>query len=207
MEAPDSADHLQRGHAYYPLVKVYGNTHTPMSVDSADGDLQVVRIKAEPIQQLTQPPPQHVMAQKALIVKLLSEAAVLPKKNTINLAGYDMSSAVDAVVSANDKAIVPTDIAVAIPEGTYSQIAPRSGLAAKHHLAVGAGVIDADYRGNVRVVLFNHGNLDFHVSKGDRIAQLLLERIAPTPTPHHQWWQSNRCLKQFVEFNGLVPLD
>ena len=66
-----------------------------------------------------------------------------------------MSSAVDAVVPANNKevtaAIAPTDIAVAIPDGTYGQIAPRSGLAAKHHLAVGAGVIDADYRGNVGI--------------------------------------------------------
>ena len=92
-----------------------------------------------------------------------------------------MPNAVDSAVSANNKAIVPTDNAVAIPEGTYGCIAPRSGLAAKHHLAVGAGVIDADYRRNVRVVLFNHGNLDFHVSKGDRIAQLLLERIASPP--------------------------
>ena len=153
-----------------------------MPVDSADGDLQAVQIEAEPIQQLPTPPPQHVMAQKAFLVKLLRDAAVLLKKNTINSAGYDLSSAVDAVVSANDKAIVPTDIAVAITEGTYGRIAPRNGLAAKHHLAVGAGVIDADYRGNVRVVLFNHGNLDFHVSKGDRIAQLLLVRIAS----HHQ---------------------
>ena len=107
------------------------------------------------------------MAQKALLVKLMSDAEVLPKKNTIDSAGYDLSSTVDAVVSANDKTIVPTDIAVAIPEGTYGRISPRSGLAAKHHLAVGAEAIDADYRGNVRVVMFNHGNLDFHVSKGD----------------------------------------
>ena len=107
------------------------------------------------------------MAQKALLVKLLTDAAVLPRKNTINSAGYDLSRAVDAVVSANDKAIVPTDITVATPEGTYGRITPRTGLAAKHHLAVRAGVIDADYRGNVRVVMFNHGNLDFHVSKGD----------------------------------------
>ena len=89
-----------------------------------------------------------------------------------------MSSAVDAVVSVNDKAIVSTDIAGATPDGTYGRIAPRSGLEVKHHLA---GVIDADYRGNVRVVMFNHGQLDFHVSKGERIAQLLLERIASPP--------------------------
>ena len=118
----------------------------------------------------------HVISVDFLIVS--DEAAVLSKKNTINYEGYDLSSAVGAVISANDKAIVPTDIAVAIPEGTYGRIAPRSGLAAKDHLAVGAGVIDADYRGNVRVVLFNHGNLDVYLSKGDRIAQLLLERIA-----------------------------
>ena len=62
-----------------------------------------------------------------------------------------------------------------IPDGTYGRIAPSSGLAAKDHLAPGAGVIDADYRGNVRVVLFNHGNLEFHVTNGDRKAQLLLE--------------------------------
>ena len=99
-----------------PVVKAYGNPHQPMSVESADGDLQAVQNAAEPIQQLPQPPSQHVMAQKALLVKLLSDAAVLPKKNTINSAGYDLSSAMDAVVSANDKAIVPTDIAAAIPE-------------------------------------------------------------------------------------------
>ena len=76
------------------------------------------------------------MAQKALLVILLSDAAVLPKKDTIDSAGYDLSSAVDAVVSANDKTIAPTDIAVEIPEVTYGRIATRSGLAAKYHLAV-----------------------------------------------------------------------
>ena len=92
-----------------------------------------------------------------------------------------MSSAVDAVVPSHGKAVVPTDLAVAVPCGTYGRIAPRSGLAAKHHLAVVAGVIDADYRGNVKIALFNHGNLDFHVLKGDSIAQLLLERIESPP--------------------------
>ena len=87
------------------------------------------------------------MAQKVLLVKLLSEATILPK-TTVNAETYDLSSAVDAVVPANDKAILPTDIAVEIPDRTYRRIAPRSGLAAKHHLAVGAGVIDADYRWN-----------------------------------------------------------
>ena len=139
------------------------------------------------------------MAKKALLVKLLSDAAVLPKKNTIKSVGNDLVSAVDAVISANYKAIVPTDIAVAIPEVTYGRIAARSGLEATHHLAIGAGVIDADYRGNVRVVLFNDGNLDFHVSKGNRIAQLLLERIASP-----QWWKLKRCKKKPVDLKGIV---
>ena len=108
----------------------------------------------------------------------------------------------DAVVSANVKTIVPTDIAVAIPKGTYGKIAPRRGLAPKHHLAVGAGVIDADYRGNFKAVLFNHGKFDFHISNGDQIAQLLLERIASP-----QWWQSIRCQKHFVGLKGLVSRD
>ena len=85
-----------------------------------------------------------------------------------------MSSAVNAVVAAQQKAIVHTDLAVAVAPGIYGRISPMSGLAEKHHLAVGVGVIDADFRGNVNIVPFNHGNRDFHVSKCDRIAQLLL---------------------------------
>jgi len=60
---------------------------------------------------------------------------------------------------------------------TDGRIAPRSGLAAKHSIQTGAGVIDADYRGQVKVLLFNHGENDFEVKEGDRIAQLVLERI------------------------------
>ena len=70
-----------------------------------------------------------------------------------------------------------TDLSIATPEGTYGRIAPRSGLAAKHFIDTGAGVIDADYRGEVKVLLFNHAETDFKVEKGDRIAQLVLERI------------------------------
>ena len=77
--------------------------------------------------------------------------------------------------------MVKTGISVAIPEGCYGRIAPRSGLAVKRFIDVGAGVIDADYRGGIGVVLFNHSGEDFVVKPGDRIAQLLLEKIE-TPT-------------------------
>jgi deoxyuridine 5''-triphosphate nucleotidohydrolase (dut) len=68
-------------------------------------------------------------------------------------------------------------ISTCLVSGCYGRIAPRSGLAWKNHIDVGAGVIDEDYRGNVGVVLFNHSDQDFKVNKGDRIAQLICQRI------------------------------
>ena len=92
-------------------------------------------------------------------------------------AGYDLSSATDTKVPARGKALIPTDLSIAIPEGTYGRVAPRSGLAWKHSIDVGAGVIDADYRGPLGVILFNHSDVDFEVKVGDRIAQLIIEKI------------------------------
>ncbi|KAD5507839.1 hypothetical protein E3N88_15542 [Mikania micrantha] len=100
-------------------------------------------------------------------VKKLSEKAVLPSRG----------SAIETKVPARGKALVPTDLSIAVPEGTYARIAPRSGLAWKHSIDVGAGVIDADYRGPVGVILFNHSDVDFEVKAGDRIAQLIIEKI------------------------------
>jgi len=73
--------------------------------------------------------------------------------------------------------LVKTDIQVKVPEGTYGRVAPRSGLALKNKIDVGAGVIDRDYRGNVGVILFNLSDEDFQVSPGDRVAQLICEKI------------------------------
>ncbi|KAL0017198.1 hypothetical protein SO802_004267 [Lithocarpus litseifolius] len=112
-----------------------------------------------------------------LRVKKLSEKAVLPSRGSPLSAGYDLSSATETKVPARGKAFVPTDLSIAIPEGTYARVAPRSGLAWKHSIDVGAGVIDADYRGPVGVILFNHSDVDFKVKVGDRIAQLIIEKI------------------------------
>ena len=76
----------------------------------------------------------------------------------------------DSVVPARGKALIATGLSMAIPYGNYGRIAPRSGLAAKHMIDVGAGVIDADYRGEVKVLLFNLGENDFQVKAEDRIA-------------------------------------
>ncbi|EHL03386.1 putative Deoxyuridine 5'-triphosphate nucleotidohydrolase [Glarea lozoyensis 74030] len=113
----------------------------------------------------------------ALLIKKLSDKAKLPTRGSAFAAGYDIYAAKDTAVPARGKVLVDTDISMAVPAGTYGRIAPRSGLASKHMIDTGAGVIDADYRGQVKVLLFNHGEKDFEVKEGDRVAQLVLERI------------------------------
>ncbi|XP_055295588.1 deoxyuridine 5'-triphosphate nucleotidohydrolase [Sitodiplosis mosellana] len=107
----------------------------------------------------------------------LTEHAFEPTKGSEQAAGLDLRSAYDTVVPARGKALVMTDIQIEVPFGTYGRVAPRSGLAWKNFIDVGAGVIDQDYRGNVGVILFNHSDVEFDVKKGDRIAQLICERI------------------------------
>ena len=74
--------------------------------------------------------------------------------------------------------MVDTDISIAVPINTYGRVAPRSGLASKHSIDVGAGVIDADYRGPVKVLLFNLSDVDFKVAVGERVAQLIIEMVS-----------------------------
>ena len=119
-------------------------------------------------------------------------------------AGLDLFAAEAKVIATKGRALVKTDLQVALPDGCYGRIAPRSGLAYKkvkfplmkiweqkwslwpirkffkisfQGIDVGAGVIDQDYRGNVGIILFNFGDEDFKVEKGDRIAQFILEKI------------------------------
>ncbi|XP_025028821.1 deoxyuridine 5'-triphosphate nucleotidohydrolase, mitochondrial isoform X2 [Python bivittatus] len=115
-------------------------------------------------------------SQSLRFVKL-TENAYAPSKGSSRAAGYDLYSAYECEIPALGKAVVKTDIQIALPTGCYGRIAPRSGLAVNHFIDVGAGVIDEDYRGNVGVVLFNFGKEPFKVKKGDRIAQLICERI------------------------------
>ncbi len=107
----------------------------------------------------------------------MSEKACIPTKGSRLAAGYDLYSAVDTIIEPYDKALIQTDLKVAIPHGTYGRIAPRSSLAVKNFISVAAGVIDEDYRGPLGVVLFNHANVPFCVKQGDRIAQLICEKI------------------------------
>ncbi|KAH8910718.1 dUTP diphosphatase [Coniochaeta sp. PMI_546] len=112
-----------------------------------------------------------------LLIKKLSDKAKLPTRGSAFAAGYDLYASRPTTVPARGKVLVDTDISMAVPAGTYGRIAPRSGLASKNFIDTGAGVIDADYRGPVKVLLFNHSDTDFAISEGDRVAQLVLERI------------------------------
>ncbi|XP_052252361.1 deoxyuridine 5'-triphosphate nucleotidohydrolase-like [Dreissena polymorpha] len=117
------------------------------------------------------------MAGPVLRFAKLTAKAFTPTRGSKLAAGYDLYGAYDAVIPARGKAVVKTDIQISLPDGCYGRVAPRSGLAAKNFIDVGAGVIDQDYRGNVGVVMFNFGDADFEVKAGDRIAQLICERI------------------------------
>ena len=113
----------------------------------------------------------------SLGIKKLCFDAIIPTRGSDRSVGYDLYSVVDTIVPCQaGNALVATGLAITIPPGCYGRVAPRSGLAVKHCINVGAGVIDPDYTGEVKVVLFNHGDKDFEVKKGDRIAQLVLER-------------------------------
>ena len=113
----------------------------------------------------------------ALLVKKLVAHAIAPMRATEGSAGYDLSSAVDAVIPPNGRLAVSTGIAIGLPEGTYGRVAPRSGLAYKFGIDVFAGVIDQDYRGEVKCILYNSGDQPFVIKTGDRICQLILEVI------------------------------
>jgi len=92
-------------------------------------------------------------------------------------AGADLRSAVHAVVPARGKLLVSTGIRLQLPAGHVGLIWPRSGLAVNHAIDCGAGVIDTGYRGEVKVLLFNHSDRDFPIQPGDRIAQLLIQKV------------------------------
>ena len=102
-------------------------------------------------------------------------ALPLPKQGSDHAAGFDVSSAVDAVISPGGRLCLPTGFAWLIPDELCGKVWPRSGLALKHGIDTMAGLIDPDYKGELMVVLINHGAQPFEIKAGDRIAQLVIE--------------------------------
>ena len=116
-----------------------------------------------------------------VLVKKLDPSVKLPEYKTEGASGMDLIAFVDETINIKPKtsALIPTGISVAFSEDYEIQIRPRSGLAAKNNISVlnTPGTIDSDYRGEIKVIIFNHGNNDFIVNNGDRIAQMILAPI------------------------------
>ncbi|AFJ20412.1 deoxyuridine triphosphatase [Cyprinid herpesvirus 1] len=116
--------------------------------------------------------------QSILRVHLLEDGAVAPYRATEGAAGYDLCSPKEATIPANSKAYpVDLGLSLGIPEGYYGRIAPRSGISAKYGLSILAGVVDQDYRGPIKVLFQNLTGEDVHFKKGDRIAQIIIEKV------------------------------
>lgn len=125
--------------------------------------------------------------------KKLRPNARRPKNHKVGDAGYDLYATNHLMLYPGQRALVPTGIALEIPQGYYGRVAPRSGLALKHGIDVLAGVVDSSYRGEIGVVLINlaspelsdgleaigMGVTNFEIKPGDRIAQIIIERCQP----------------------------
>ena len=116
-----------------------------------------------------------------ILIKKTSKEVITPKYKTDGSSGVDLSAFLEkeVVIKPNSSELIPTGLLVAIPEELEIQIRPRSGLAAKESIGVlnSPGTIDSDYRGELKIILFNHGKEDFIINNGDRIAQMVLVPI------------------------------
>jgi len=104
-------------------------------------------------------------------------AGALPEYASSGAAGADLRASEALTIPPGGRAAVPTGLHLEIPAGHVGLVWPRSGLAVRHGIDTLAGVIDSDYRGELRVVLINHGPEPFQVAAGDRVAQLLIQRV------------------------------
>ncbi len=111
------------------------------------------------------------------------EDLALPARATAGSSGYDLVAAVegDVVVAPGERALVPTGLSIAVPEGFEAQVRPRSGLALRHGIVLpnAPGTIDADYRGELKVIVHNTGDAAFTIRRGDRIAQMVFAPVCP----------------------------
>ena len=116
-----------------------------------------------------------------VLIKKLDKKGKLPEYITTGSSGLDLTAFIEKkiVIKPGENALVQTGISIAIPEDTEVQIRPRSGLAAKNNISVlnTPGTIDSDYRGEIKVILFNHSNKEFIVNNNERIAQMILAPV------------------------------
>ena len=116
-----------------------------------------------------------------VLIKKLDQAVKLPEYKTSGASGVDLIAFIKEPIHVRPKTsvLIPTGLSVAFPEDYEIQIRPRSGLAAKNNISVlnTPGTIDSDYRGEIKVIIYNHGNENFSINNGDRIAQMILAPV------------------------------
>jgi dUTP pyrophosphatase len=126
------------------------------------------------------PPTPHSDDQLEIQVQRLDPDLPLPAYAHPGDAGADLLTTVDVMLAPGERAMVPTGIAIALPEGYVALVHPRSGLAARHGLSIvnSPGTVDAGYRGEIKVMLINHDPVaPIELRRGDRIAQLVIQRV------------------------------
>ena len=122
------------------------------------------------------------MKQNTVLIKKLNNNSFdLPKYQTEGSVGMDLSAFIenDIIIKPNERGLIPTGIALSLPQDIEGQVRPRSGLSLKYGITVlnSPGTIDSDYRGEIKVILINHGSEDFLIKNNDRIAQLVFNEV------------------------------
>ena len=127
----------------------------------------------------------HIPVRKLVMyspsVLLDAPSATLPTRGSLQAAGWDISTNEDFTIDPGKRRLCSTGLKIKVPVGNYGRLASRSGLASKHGIEVGAGVIDSDYRGEIKVLLFNHSDMPFCATSGTKIAQIVFEQINTAP--------------------------
>ena len=137
-----------------------------------------------------------------VLIKKLNPAVKLPKYETSGASGVDLTAFIEEAINLKPKEsfLIPTGLSVAFSEDFEIQIRPRSGLAAKNNISVlnTPGTIDSDYRGEIKVIIYNHGSENFLINNGDRIAQMIL-----TPVLKMEWEEVNNLPKSIRGKGGF----
>jgi len=120
-----------------------------------------------------------MLVQQATAIQVMKMASkvTLPSKGSRLSAGHDLYALEHVLIQARGQKLVGTGIVIGIPQGTYARIARRSGLAYKESIGIGGRVTNADYTGEVKLIMMNHGKKNYQVQEGDRITQMIIEKI------------------------------
>ncbi len=152
----------------------------------ANSECKDYLVRMQQLQDSKAMPRREVRDIRTVRFKKLDESAEAPTQSNVADAGWDLYALESCVIKAGDKSLIKTGIALEIPLGFVGLIWPRSGLAVKKGLDVFAGVVDAGYRGDVGVCLYNSSQSDVEIRKGDRIAQILFQSV-----PHFRMKESD----------------